>query len=658
MYNYTTNECTNSQLVSYAETQNYREDKSAISASNEEQTHVNNNNYVVDSFRFSPLLANPKYPQMANPIIITRPIFVIYNPVAGGGKPRKYVEQLQKEIGKMPIDKQPKVHILQTLEDPKARITTIVKYIESAVKQEAGKGNPLIISFGGDKTCENATEVALRLKAKNIDPDVVYGRGGTAGDVSKEMGMPRKVGKLLRAIPKATKIKLNIIKSQINGKGPYLIILHSQGNGYSGAFFSGVEDAAKEPKGKTLGVRAKALFRPGPYSQEVASLAKIPMGKSIPAYLQGLFKGLSSAETFYVSVNGGKPMPVAEVLTLATSTRVGSVAIAPLPLYAGQMHAIPVDPSIKGFGRLKPGLKVLGESLLRGAKYSLGDQSVLIPTRVASLPADRIFEIHPETTLNLKFFDAKGNPKAVKGVINGDAIKGIKSVQIKGTNKTVNVLATKDSAIMVRRSMAISKTLYTRLTASVDKTLNSMGFSTGLILIGAFEIYKDAMGFTPEQNASADRNMLVGAVLADAFTVNVYGAPSFFMQAPYIMPFFVSGQVITSEMVNKVAEDNGVQAFKSDRAANTISGLLGGALTSYAAIRWIRPEVIEAGGKSVNDFLVRNVSREGAVKAGVAIRNFATSTARFMGAIKPMVPVIIVLPPSMLEPQEEENKFI
>lgn len=376
---------------------------------------------LLDALAFCSLKPRPRYP-----LVIDNPLIAVTNPIAGGGKGMFYAAQFIVETarmsnkGKLSIVADPKLLTLPS--DPADRKKKII----DAIKEHTSSNPPLFIVFAGDGTFGEVASGSLEAKRDRYPSIVVAAPGGNANDMMIELDVPRRFRWIIQFLTTAQKIDLDVITARFNGDSPMLLI-HSQGNGVSGVVFSKV-------------------------ARQRTSSGHI----SIQAYLHGLVDGIWNAKTFYVRINGGEPLATGEVLTLANSTGLGRVTRTPIPRRGGRLHILPVNPGLPGPLRLMPGLPPIADVFVKSALYSLGKRSVIDPdSNIHFLSAERMFDIGPRTKLHLEFFDERDRPTSVTSVLNGDPMEGIHSVDIEGTDETIQTLASANAPIMLRRGMGV-----------------------------------------------------------------------------------------------------------------------------------------------------------------------------------------------------------
>lgn len=382
---------------------------------------------------------------MAPPDITDRPVVVVSNPVAGNGRGQRYAHQIVDALEGGGAEISWEI----TQGDAAHRVDRLI----DAIGRFSPAQTPIVIVCGGDGTAAEVCQAIYAVQTDEFRPTLVPGPGGTAGDMRRELGVPRSPAGMLRFFSSAVPVDLDVVMASNDG-GPERLVLHSLGNGVSGAFFTEVEKM-RQATGRT----------------------------SIPTYLRALAGGVASAEIFYVRIDGGSPLPVGEVFTGVNATSMGAVTRIPLPMGGARVHAIPLDPDLFGVFQITPGLPPLLDAFWRGALYLLGDQRSIAPgERVGHLPPDHLRDVAAGESVMLEFFDAEGRPKPVLGIANGDTTGPASNVVIRHTGETISALAAADSAYRVRRGHVGPSTPMQRMSAGQSALpLSSFG---GLMVYG------------------------------------------------------------------------------------------------------------------------------------------------------------------------------
>ncbi|MFH1653728.1 MAG: diacylglycerol kinase family protein [Pseudomonadota bacterium] len=353
----------------------------------------------------------------AESLLVNHPLCFVVNPRAGKGKCQRFANELEDVFRMFSHSRVlPKpVRFLETNRDPSLR----VKLLADAIARE---GNPILVGLGGDGTTAILAEAHLKAKELGHPSIVIPGGGGTAGDMRRELGAPNWKGdaelyarSLLKFLSVAKPIELNAFEAACCDQTR--TIIHSLGLGFSGGLFDTVDK-----------IRDDNLI-------------------GVPTYLKALFLRLFQTSSFYVSINDSSPLKAAEVLMLANSTIIGSVATLPLKANTARVHVVPADASLL----LTTGVAPLVETLFRSLFYFMGFTQAINPNSELSLLShDRMFDIGRGESLSLKFLNNLGERTFVKGISNGDPIRAdIDSMEISWKN-TVNSLALPGSRFMYR----------------------------------------------------------------------------------------------------------------------------------------------------------------------------------------------------------------
>lgn len=559
--------------------------------------------------RYGALFSNPIKSILSAELAIRNSVVVISNPRAGSGKANlikgkliAVMEQMEGD-GKLVIHGEDTVY-LKTKADPKIRVSAVLEVI----KKSDPTRPPIIVVLGGDGTFADVAEAVYRARKEGYRAILVPGPGGTAGDMRIELGVPRDPSLMPKFLATARETELFVITASADG-GPERIVVHSQGNGVSGAVFAEVEKAR-------------------------AAGGKV----NVATYIRALTKGIGGTEAFFVKINGGKPIAVGEVLALANSTSIGSVARIPLPSDGGSIFAIPVLPDFPGPVRLVPGLAPVADVARRGLLFMLGEQRVIRPgKKIGFLGPDRLIAIRPGDKVLLEFVDAVGKPKPVPGLINGDPTCSASSILLEGKTTTISTMAAPDSAFMVRRGLFSPRSMRESFFARAAGLSERFGAGAAMGLIGAYEIYRDAYGLGPQERRTGDLSMMTGLALADAFAVWRVGTVSFFAEFGLMVGPFGAGYELAAAGADAVAKEFEIDAMGRDRAGGRIAGIAGGWAATWGAIRLIGPETWKASALKINDFLVRYAGG-----AGEAVELFLAGAARVLGSLRPMLPILII----------------
>jgi len=553
------------------------------------------------------LFSNPVQELPDTPLVVRDSVMIISNPRAGSGKANHVkgrliavMEQMEGE-GRLLFEGQDTLY-LKTHADPVTRVAAVLHVIKKSDPQSP----PTIVVIGGDGTFADVAKAVYEASEQGFRAKLVPGPGGTAGDMRIELGVPRNPKLMPRFLATAHEAELSVITASFDG-GPERIVVHSQGNGISGAIFAEVEKV------------------------------RVAGGKvSVATYARALIKGIPSLEPFFVKINGGAPLPVGEVLALANSTSIGSVVRVPLPPEGGALLAIPVVPDVPGPMRPIPGIGPALDVFRRGLLYMLGDQTVIAPgNKVGLLSPQRVFPIAAGEKLLLEFVDADGNPKPVPGLINGDSTRPASSVLLEGKQTTIATLAAPDSALMVRRGLARPRTMRAAVLGGFADCAGHFGTPAALALMAAWELRRETM--TPEDERAADSSMMVGLAAADAFSVWSVGTISFFAEFPLIAGPFGAGYELASAGSEFAAKRFKIDFMERERAGNRMAGIAGGWAATWGAIKLVGSEAWKASASQINSFLVRYVGG-----AGDAVGAFFVNAARYSSFLRPMLPVVIL----------------
>lgn len=544
---------------------------------------------------------------------IDRPVVVIANPISGNGRGLRAATDFIKtfarmeEAGKLVITHD--VQFIRTNADPTTRIADIVRTIEATLPERP----PFILAFGGDGTVADVAEAARQSARSGYRPVVVPCVGGTAGDMRRELGIPKRPAALARLLGQGDLAQIDVITARINGGEPQLVI-HSQGNGVSGGFFREVE-------------RRRLLTG----------------RKSIPTYLRALAKGVLETETFTVRINGSAPMVTGEVLALTNSTSLGGVTRIPMPLRGGRLHVLPVNPALPGPLRLMPGIKPLGEVFVRGAGFALGWEGAIAPWKsIALLDGARQFDIQPHTRIELEFLDREGRPKAVSSIVNGEVLEGTQRVVLEGSEERIAVLAAEESGLRIRQGKPLARAIPRRLAPMGDLARRA----APLKLFAGIEIYKEVAELTPQERVNMDLGTLGGIFSADLFSSWRYGTTPYLAELPLLIPSFELGAQTTEIAVDAIGEATGIETFREGQLTNRLGGIGGGFASSYGLMRLVGVEHWNAAAAQVNAWMVRTIGG-----AGMAVEGALAGLARFLGTVGSVsFPLFIIITPELVDP--------
>ncbi len=556
-------------------------------------------------FLFSNLVESALEP----PLVIRDSVVIISNPLAGSFRANRVkggligAMDLMEAQKKLLLKGQDTIY-LKTHADPQTRVAAILHVI----KKSDPLRPPIIVVIGGDGTSADVMRAVYEASGEGFRPIVVPVPGGTACDLSRELGVPKNPKLIPAFLANARKTELFVVTASFDG-GPERIVVHSQGNGISGKVFGEVQKI-RDAGGKV----------------------------SVATYARALLKGVAGIKPFFVKINGGEPKPVGEVLTLVDSTSVGSVVRVPLPVEGGAVLAIPVVPDLPGPVRFVPGSGPVLDVLWRGLRYMLGDQAVIAPgSKVQLLNRKRFIPIVPGGEVLLEFVDAEGKPNPVPGLINGDPTKPASRVLLRGKTTTIATLAASDSAFMVRRGLAKPQTMGGAIRAGLADCAGHFGTPAALALMAAWEVHRDNAQLAPAEQRIADLSSLAGLAAADAFSVWSAGTVSFFAELPLIAGPFGLGYELAAAGSDAAARETGVAFFDRDHAGSRIAGIAGGWAATWGAVKLVGVEAWKASSSQINSFLVRYVGG-----AGEAVGAFFANAARYSSFLRPMLPVVIL----------------
>lgn len=349
--------------------------------------------------------------------MLNRPLYFVVNPRAGQGKCHRFANDLERIFNEKNLHGD--THFIETDRDPSVRVSLIVKEI---VRTRGD--NPILVGLGGDGTTAILAEAHLAAKKLGCSSVVIPGGGGTAGDLRRELGAPNWRGdaesyarSLMHFISVAQPIDMNAFRAEFDGGAR--TIIHSLGLGFSGGLFDEVD---KERERGMVGVTT---------------------------YLKLLFLRLFKTSSFYVSVNEGDPLQAGEVVMLANSTIMGSVASLPLRPNTARVHVVPADLSCL----LATGVAPLMETFVRSALYYVGFSGAIgHDSRLWFLGRNRMFDLGRDSSLNLRFTDKVGKSKMVMGIANGDSLRTqLDSINIRWID-TISSLALLGSRYLYRHS--------------------------------------------------------------------------------------------------------------------------------------------------------------------------------------------------------------
>jgi diacylglycerol kinase family enzyme len=567
--------------------------------------------------RYGAFLSNPVAPYSRSNFIptIERPIIIITNPAAGGGKGMRHATRFMSAItGQKYARIEGDIQFLMTHKNPAARVGEIV----DTIKKYNPSKPPFILVFGGDGTVADVTEAVSRSARSGYEATIVPCTGGTAGDMRRELGVPKKPAQIIKFLANSKSAELDVITASING-GPKRLVIHSQGNGASGSFFLEVEE-----------------YR------------RLTGRSGMPTYIKAMLKAMPRTEVFYVSVNGGTPMAAGEVITV-NSTSLGGIGRIPLPPHGGRLHVLPVNPKLPGPLKPLPGIVTVFDTFGRGAAFNLGNESVISPgSRLRFLGSSRVFDILPGERTTLEFFDAKGKPRAVNSVLNGDPSAGTRKVVLEGSHDRISVLASNDSGHRIRRGEVNYKTM--RGMARNGFVTSSGWFKKTLPikLFGAYEIYKDVADITPENRVALDTGMLAGIFSADIYNVWRFGTTPLMAELPLIVPAFTLGSTSVEMAVDELGKHTGIDELRAGETTNKVAGIGGGFAATYGFMRLVGIEAWNAATASINTAMVKYVGG-----AGMAVENALLGAVRFLGTISTISFPFLIMPvidPSELDP--------
>ena len=579
---------------------------------------------LLASARGGIFLAHPEAPKPSGPFVIDNSVIIISNPKAGSGKAARAKGQIITVMEQMEgrgelVMNGEDTDFLKTKADPRARVLAIL----DAIKKSDPSRPPIIVVLGGDGTFADVAEAVLRSSEEGFRPILVPGPGGTAGDMRIELGVPRDPRLIPEFLATAKPVELSVVTVKLDG-GEERLVVHSQGNGVSGAVFD-----------------------------EVQNIRSATGRISVMTYVRGLVKGIAGTDTFYVKVNGGEPIAVGEVLALSNSTSIGSVARVPLPPMGGCVHAIPVIADMPGPMRLIPGVMPVLDVARRGSQFMLGDQRVVAPgERIGFLDARRIFPLTPGGSVTLDFVDKDGSPRAIPGILNGDPTKAASSVVIECKKQTIASLAAPDSGIMVRRGLAAPRSLGESFGLAFSGLADRFGMASSVATIAGYEVWKDVAGLSQQEARAADAAMFAGIFTFDSIAAWRYGATPFLAEMPLVAPPFAIGSELAAAGADALSKETGVKALGRGSAGGRIAGLAGGTAATYGAIKLVGADVWSASASAINVFLVRALGG-----AGEFVESFVAGAARLAGSLRPMFPIIMLpgimesMPPAKDDPR-------
>ncbi len=566
-----------------------------------------------EPIRFGSFFSNPAAPYGQSHFLptIKRPIIIIANPAAGGGKGMRHASRFLKVItGQKYAITEGDIQSLMTRRDPAKRTGAIV----DTIKKYSPNKPPFVLVFGGDGTVADVAEAVSQSSREGYKATIVPCTGGTAGDTRRDLGVPKKPAQLVKFLARSHPTEIDVMTASFND-GPKQIVIHSQGNGASGAFFLEVEK-----------YRTKT-------------------GRSgMPVYIRGMLRSIPHTEAFYVSVNGGPLIAAGEVLTV-NSTSMGGIGRIPLPPHGGRLHILPVNMKLPGPLKPLPGLVTIGDAFIRGAAFSLGNESVISPgAKLKFLPPSRMIDIVPGETTTLEFFDTKGNPRTVSSVLNGDPSSGTRKVILESSTEKIAVLASDDSGLRIRRGESTFRTI--RGIARNGFVTSSDWFRKASfpVILGACEVYKDAADLSPKQRATLDTGILAGIFSTDIFSVWRFGTTPLIAELPLIVPTFELGSTSVKIVVDEIGNQTGIEELKAGQTANNLAGIAGGFAAIYGFIKLVGVEAWNATAASINTSMVKYVGG-----AGMAAEDVIINLIRRLGGMSIPFPLII-LPPNYYEP--------
>lgn len=568
------------------------------------------------------LTAHPQIPIPPKPIIINRPIVMVSNIAAGSGRGALNAVRFERSMFSMEntgmLRTGGDVINLRTVGDPALRTSALVRGIRGVTEA------PIVISFGGDGTVADVGRAVLQTQTPDFRPILVPGPGGTAGDLAREIGMPRNPRNIVRFLAEAKPAEFDVFRIILDTKegSKSVSLIHIQGHGVSGKVFKGV-----------------------------AAFAKKSGSKGVVTYLRGLAPGIMEAETFYVSINGSPRMPVGEVLIMANTTGAGAVARAPLPSHGARIFAVPLHPKLPGPSRLMPGLLPFTDGLIRGARYAIGDQTAISPWKqLRFFDSSRIHDVLPETSASVRFFDARGKPVAIPGIINGDIAGEAFGYRIISEGETLSTLALEHSALMVRRSNVVPRTVMHTLNRGLMSGLEFFQRYGAIILIGAREAYSAYYNETDAERAPVDTGMLVGMTLADSLASYQYGLTPYLAEMPLIIPQFGIGYHASSLGLSYVGEETGINTLKQRGVVNSLASLAVGIATVKGSFLLIGKETIALTSSHIWSLIIKYVG-----SSGLAIEHSILTFVKGASSASIFMPLIIINPDQKILFREDDS---
>lgn len=560
-------------------------------------------------------------PEARLPIHYNRDIIFVENPAAGNVGRSNLVYRFRRSLfaavrrGDITGESLRRVHFIQTDADPATRYDSL-KYLLNA---KARPGNmPMIVTLGGDGTHGRVTTIAAKYAIDGEVATSIAGPGGGGRDMNRVTGTPGRPAKMWPFLRDAMEVELDALRVRIPDRNEPLAI-HTQGEGVSGEAFSAVEN-----------VRALK-------------------GGSVRwwHYLWPVTKAIKNARPFIasVSVNGGPAQEFVAAETLAIgSTSAGVISAVPLPKRGFSLFVMPVDPDKRGLARLAPGLRPAFEVIGKRVRAMLGDRSVIAPgSGIKTLAPERQISIQEGDRVKIAFLDAKSRrPIWVRGITNGDVVRGVSEVELEGIVPPVKTLAAPNSELMIRRGLYEPPTLSQRVGSLGSK----VAIPGALIAFGGLEVWKNQLPPEERERIGLFSNATFATMGFIAYAK--YGGTPVFYSMPGFMAAFLPGNIATSVILDKVGRETGTGSLRYGGGANTVGGLAGGGVTAY-----LGRKKAELATKAVKGAMNRLIETSPAVEewigsaaraVGRAVSSVAAGFAASAGTIVELLPIIVINP--------------